>query len=75
METPALRDEDTERFTSEMMYRLRQFKKLVALFEEAQGRPARNCVEVCEWLTSPEGKWATAYDTDPKGEIIPDLAD
>jgi hypothetical protein len=53
-------------------YRLAQVEKLFDLFEGAHGRPAATIEEVEEWLKTPEGKKATAYDRTPSGKIIPD---
>jgi hypothetical protein len=59
--------EDAER------YRFKQGEKLLALFEEYHGYPARTGEELGDWLVSAQGKRATAYDTDSDGNIIPDL--
>ena len=56
------------------MNRLKQFEKLVELFEEARGRRARTVKELSEWLNSAEGKRATAYDGAP-GKVIPEFQD
>jgi hypothetical protein len=53
--------------------RLKQAEKLLALFKEAHGRPARTLYELREWADSAEGKAALAYDLGPDGKIIPDL--
>jgi hypothetical protein len=52
-------------------YRLAQAQKLLDLFEEANGRPAKTTQELSDWLTSPEGQRAIAYDHTPDGKIIP----
>ena len=54
-------------------YRLAQRKKLLDLFEGANGRPARSIEEFHEWFDSPAGRAATAYHRGPDGEIIPAL--
>lgn len=54
-------------------YRLRQMQKLLDLFEDSNGRPARTCVELDEWVGSDAGRAAMAYDTGVDGKIIPDL--
>jgi hypothetical protein len=36
-------------------YRLRQVRKLLAVFEGAHGRPVRSVEELTAWVTSPEG--------------------
>ena len=48
---------------------------MLELFEGAQGRPPTGMKELAEWMASPEGEAATAYDTDPHGQIIPDLVE
>jgi hypothetical protein len=53
-------------------YRLKQGEKLLALFEETHGRPPRTGEELADWMVSPEGERALAYDTDAEGNIIPD---
>jgi hypothetical protein len=40
----------------EHQYRLRQAEKLLAGFEGAHCRPARNVEELTAWVTSPEGR-------------------
>jgi hypothetical protein len=50
------------------MNQAEQFDKLVELFEEARGRPARTLKEFSEWLASAEGKRAAAYDTAADGK-------
>ncbi len=54
-------------------YRLAQARKLLNLFEDAHGRPARTTEELAQWLASPQGKAASAYDRGKDGKIIPDL--
>jgi len=53
-------------------YRLAQARKLLDLFEEANGRPARTIEELGAWVKSDAGRAATAYDRTPDGKIIPD---
>jgi hypothetical protein len=53
-------------------YRLRQAQKLLDLFEDANGRPAKDGDELSAWFASPEGRKAIAYDCDKEGKIIPD---
>ena len=50
------------------MNQAEQFDKLVELFEEGRGRPARTLKEFSEWLASAEGKRAAAYDTAADGK-------
>jgi len=52
-------------------YRLAQAQKLLELFEDAHGRPATTVTELLEWVASPEGRAAIAYDLDEDGKIIP----
>jgi len=52
-------------------YRLAQAQKLLDLFEGAHGRRARTADELAQWLASPEGHAATAYDRAADGKIIP----
>jgi len=52
-------------------HRIAQAQKMLDLFESAKGRPARTIEEISEWIASPEGKKATAYDRGPDGKIIP----
>jgi hypothetical protein len=54
------------------LYRLRQAKKLLDLFEGAHGHPPATMKEFQEWCVSPEGKAALAYDLTADGKIIPD---
>jgi hypothetical protein len=37
-------------------------KRLLDLFEGAKGRPPKTDQELDEWLASPEGKTATAFE-------------
>jgi hypothetical protein len=60
------RDEQYQRLS------LRQGAKLLRLFEQGKGRPAKTIEEVEEWVSSPEGMKACAQDTDKDGNIIPD---
>lgn len=53
-------------------YRLKQAEKLLRLFHEAKGHPARTFQELDDWVGSREGRAATAYDRTPDGKIIPD---
>ena len=53
-------------------YRVRQGEKLLALFKASHGRPPRTGEELADWVVSPEGERAIAYDTDYEGNIIPD---
>lgn len=53
-------------------YRLDQARKLLSLFEDAHGRPARTTEELGEWLQSPQGEAATKDDRLPDGTINPD---
>jgi hypothetical protein len=57
--------------------KLRQARaqKMLELYVGANGRPPANMKELAEWMASPEGEAATAYDTDPHGQIIPDLVE
>ena len=52
-------------------YRLAQAQKMLDLFEDAHGRPARTIEELSEWTVSAEGERATAYDRSQDGKIIP----
>jgi hypothetical protein len=52
-------------------YRLLQVQKIMDLFEQNNGRPAATVEELEQWIGSPEGRAATAYDRDPRGKIIP----
>lgn len=52
-------------------YRLSVARKLLELFEGANGHPARTAEELEEWVASPAGNAALAYDTKPDGTIIP----
>jgi hypothetical protein len=52
-------------------YRLRQAEKMLELFAEANGREAASIEELQEWMASPGGRAATAYDRDEEGKIIP----
>lgn len=46
-------------------YRVVQAENLFNLFQEAKGRPAKTFEELEEWLGSPEGEAALAYDRTP----------
>ena len=46
-------------------FRLAQVEKLLRLFENAHGRPAKTAEELDAWLASPAGKAATASKTTP----------
>jgi hypothetical protein len=37
-------------------------QKLLDLYEEANGKPARTLEELTKWMMSPAGKAATGYD-------------
>ena len=52
-------------------YRLKQAEKLLALFEEAQERPALTLEELADWVASPGGKRTLEAASDPLGKIIP----
>lgn len=52
-------------------YRHAQAQKLLDLFEGAHGRPASTVEELEQWVASPEGRAALAYDHTPDGKIIP----
>jgi hypothetical protein len=41
-------------------YRLRQAQKLLDVFEDANGHPARTLLELEQWAVSPQGKAALA---------------
>jgi hypothetical protein len=56
-------------------YQLAQAAKLLKLFEDANGHPAKTIEELTDWVSSPEGKAAMTYDHTPDGKIIPDLED
>jgi hypothetical protein len=49
--------------------------KMLDLYEGANGRRPVSIKELAEWMATPEGVAATAYDTDPQGRIIPDLVE
>jgi hypothetical protein len=53
-------------------YRNRQAQKVLDLFKDAKGRPAKSIEELEAWVASPEGRRALAYDRTPDGKIIPD---
>ncbi len=57
--------------------KLRQARaqKMLDLYEGANGRPPTSMKELAKWMASPDGEAATAYDTDPHGQIIPDLVE
>jgi hypothetical protein len=52
-------------------HKIAQAQKLIDLFTEANGRPPRSAEELNKWVSSPEGKAATAYDRTPDGKVIP----
>jgi hypothetical protein len=52
-------------------YRLAVAQKMLDVFEDAHGRPARTLEELSDWAASPEGRAALAYDRKPDGTIIP----
>jgi hypothetical protein len=39
-------------------------RKLLDLYEEANGKPAETIADLTEWILSPAGKAATGYDPD-----------
>jgi hypothetical protein len=49
--------------------------KMLDLYEGANGRRPVSMKELAEWIASPEGEAATAYDIDTQGRIIPDLVE
>jgi hypothetical protein len=55
------------------VYRLAQVQKLRDLFKGANSRVASTLEELEEWVASPAGALATAFDRDENGQIIPDL--
>jgi hypothetical protein len=52
-------------------WRLLQAQKLLDLYANANGHPARTAEELERWLASTAGKAATTYDHTPDGKIIP----
>jgi hypothetical protein len=60
-----------ERAEQPHQYRIKQVEKLLKLFEEARGRPARTVKDLSEWLATAEGKRGRAYDTD--GKVTPEF--
>jgi hypothetical protein len=43
-------------------HRIPEARKLLDLYEEANGRPADTIADLTEWILSPPGKAATGYD-------------
>jgi hypothetical protein len=52
--------------------RLRQAAKILSLFEDVHGYPARTMEELTKWAVSPEGKRYVADFKDQSGHTVPD---
>lgn len=53
-------------------YQLKQAEKILSLFEDMHGRPARTMEELDAWAGSPDGKRYLADFHDRQGKVIPD---
>jgi hypothetical protein len=53
-------------------YRLKQAEKILSLFEDVHGHPARTMEELNKWATSLDGERYLANFQDRFGHIIPD---
>jgi hypothetical protein len=52
--------------------RLKQAQKILDLFADVHGRPARTPEELEKWAASPDGKRYLADFHDLEGKVIPD---
>ena len=67
MKMPDISDEEAGE-----KWRLKQVEKVLSLFEDVHGRPARSPEELEQWAASPEGQRYIAEFSDKDGHIIPD---
>jgi hypothetical protein len=59
-------------YTDADKWRLKQAEKILDLFKDAHGRPARTIQELEDWACSPDGRRYRKDFQDRDGKIIPD---